>query len=259
MKILVCVKWVPEIDAVETQREYNAETLTPAHWPHRMNRYDEYALEAALQIRACEPDTRIDALTVGPPEVEPVLKRAMGMGADNGIHIVYPQPGLVSPLVVAALLSGATSAAGYDLILCGIQSEDLMQGVVGPALAENLDIPAVTAVIAMCWRSEENQWRVEREIEEGRREVMALSPPALFSIQSGINRPRYPSLSNLLRANRRGVQCIPAADLDIPSRRQRVVRLVHPVQMRAAKMLKGSPEQKAVELAGIFRAKGFLK
>ena len=121
---------------------------------------------------------------------------------DHGTHIITPTDGFVDPSILAGWMAGLPEARGADLIFCGAMSEDLMQGQVGPLMAEYLSLPCATAVVQVKIMSAGEGLRVEREIEGGYREAVALELPALLTIQTGINQPRYPSLSNLLRANK---------------------------------------------------------
>jgi len=99
---------------------------------------------------------------------------------------------------------------------------------------------------------------VEREIEGGQRDTLELPLPAVLTIQSGINTPRYPSLSNLLRANKQGLNRIKAADPAPLASRENLVQLVYPHKTRAGRILTGSGEEKAAQLIQIFREKTML-
>ena len=133
-----------------------------------------------------------------------------------------------------------------------------MQGQVGPMLAKQLDLPWATAVIAEKIASDKKTIRVEREIEGGRRERLELRLPAVLTIQSGINTPRYPSLSNLLRANRLKLERIFAIDLSTPASHENLVQIVYPLKSRAGMVLQGSKKDKATELVRILREKALL-
>ncbi len=258
MRILVCVKQVPETDAV-------IEIDDDSRWAHaggaedlRMNRYDEPAVEEALRIREAFPDTTIDIISVGPPRWEAVVKRAIGMGANSGIHIVTEKEGYLDPFFVASWIAAWAQNNGYDLILAGVMSEDTLQGLVGTLIAENLSLPCATAVIFERLFPEKNQVYVEREIEGGFREQLELKLPAVLTIQTGINTPRYPSLSNLLRANNMELITIDAAKLEQPPARQDVIRVAYPQKSRDGIFLKGSQKEKAVKLLQILYEKSFI-
>ena len=145
MKLLVCVKQIPDPDAP-------AGVNADGRWVEIdggafvMNRFDCFALEEALRIREEIPETRIDVVSVGPERVETVLRRALGMGADHGIHILTECDGYLSPFATATWIAAHVRACHYDLILTGIMSGDDMNGQVGPLIAEMLHLPCATSV-----------------------------------------------------------------------------------------------------------------
>ncbi|MBI9082051.1 MAG: electron transfer flavoprotein subunit beta/FixA family protein [Desulfobacterales bacterium] len=260
MKILVCIKQVPDPEsafAVDPEApRLDANTIGDL----QMNRFDAYALEAALRLRESGIEIRIDAVTVGPKRCGDVLKRAVGMGADRAFHLLDEfEANADDPQWIAWAIASWARQEAYDLVLAGVISEDRMQGVTGPALAALLDLPCATAVAAFQLSTEKKIVRAEREIEEGNRDIVELDLPAVLTIQSGIHTPRYPSLSNLLRAGRQPPQCIQTAPQVMPQPKQSVVLMNHPQRTRHGRKLGGSPEQKAAELLALFRARGLLK
>ncbi len=256
MKILVCVKQVPDSESV-IEIAASGEWIAEDGLVFRMNRFDEYAVEEALVIRDAFPGSTVTALTVGPKRAESTARRAMEMGADRGVRIPLETPGYASPMAVASLIAAHARGEGYDLILCGAMAEDDMQAQVGPLLAEMLDIPSATSVIAAAV-SGDAAIRVEREIEGGARETMELLLPALVSVQPGINRPRYPSLSNVLRAK---AQPITGETRDITVNvdvLERLTRLRLPDRSSRCELLAGNAAGKAEALLAILSAKSLL-
>jgi electron transfer flavoprotein beta subunit len=224
-----------------------------------MNRYDESAVEEALRIKESFSDTIVDIISVGPPHSETIVKRAIGMGADKGIHIVTETRDYIDPFLVASWISTLAGKGKYDLILTGAMSEDAMHGLVGPLIAENLTLPCATVVIFQRLLPETNRIYVEREIEGGFREQLELMLPAVLAIQTGINTPRYPSLSNLMRANKMELEAFEAANLQKPLHRQEIVGMGYPEKSRAGIFLKGSQDQKAAQLIKILHEKSFIQ
>ena len=216
MKIIVCVKQVPE---AETQVQIDADgrwVTLGAGTEFRMNRFDECAVEAAVQIKRKFADTHIHILSIGPQRAEAVIRRSIGMGADDGTHILTAKEGFVEPFRIATWLATCPQAQSADLILCGAMSEDLMQGQVGPLLAATLSLPCTTSVVDISINPENEQVNVAREIEGGYRQTLVLNLPAVLTIQTGINQPRYPALSKLLRANRLPLEVLQADQLEQP-------------------------------------------
>lgn len=258
LNILVCVKQVPESEAVVAIDEDARWVTVGGASTFRMNRFDECAVEAAVQIKERFPGTSIHVLSVGPERSEAVIRRAIGMGADHGTHIIIPTGGFVDPPILAGWMASVGEASAADLILCGAMSEDLMQGQVGPLMAEYLSLPCTTNVVHVKILPADEGVQVGREIEGGYRETVALRLPALLTIQTGINRPRYPSLSNLLRANRLKLNTLHRDVTKSPAPLQGVKQVTLPRKLRNGVFLDGSASQKADQLLTILSERSFL-
>ena len=258
MNILVCVKQVPESEAVVTIDKDAGWVTIHDTSAFRMNHFDECAVETAVQIKEAFPGTTIHVLSVGPERSETVIRRAIGMGADHGTHMVTPGDDFVDPSILAGWMASLSESSDADLILCGAMSEDMMQGQVGPLMAEVLSLPCATAVVHVKLMPTGEGVHVEREIEGGYREAVALRFPALLTIQTGINRPRYPSLSNLLRANRMTLKTLHADEMDAPRPLQAVKQVTPPRKLRASVFLEGSSEQKAEQLIKILSHRSLI-
>lgn len=258
MKILVCVKQVPESDAPIRIDAEAGWIQTADISGFKMNRLDEFAIEEAVLIKEAAGHTIIDAVTVGPARSADVIKRSIGMGVDSGIHILTQSEKYQSSFEIAARIAEYARDRHYDLVLTGAMSEDNMQGQVGPMIAGRLGLPWATSVILEKIAADKKTVYVEREIEGGSRAALELPLPAVLTIQSGINTPRYPSLSNLLRANRMALEIIQAGDLAQVSPPEVVVQIAYPQKTRSGKVLKGTGEEKAVQLVRILREKALL-
>lgn len=258
MKILVCIKQVCESDSPIEIDEQAGWIRMDAITGYKMNRLDEFAVEEAVLLKESHPDTTIDAITVGPDRSAEVIKRAIGMGADHGIHVVSNPESHFSPYAIASRISDYAGGKHYDLIFTGAMSEDHMQGQVGPMIAACLALPWATAVIRQQIATDNKSICIEREIEGGSRDTLQLELPAVLTIQSGINTPRYPSLSNLLRANKQKLERIRAGDPTQPALRESIVRLAYPEKSRSGTFLEGSQQEKANRLLGLLRERALL-
>jgi len=264
LKVLVCIKQVPDMDAPAEPDESGLGVTVGGRPLWRMNRYDEYALEEALRIREARPGTAISAISVGPGRAAQVLKRALELGADEGIHIATDgAPGretdgerMRPPLETAGLIASWARARRFDLILTGVLAEDDLFGQVGPLVAALLDVPCATSVMAL--QLLENRIRVERELEGGAREAFSILLPALVAVQSGINRPRYPALSHVLRARSQPLVKIRAEDLPRAAPRERILRLLVPEATPKGAILPGTPSEKADQLVLALHQRGLL-
>jgi electron transfer flavoprotein beta subunit len=258
MKILVCVKWVWDPLAVP-QVSSVAELLDPkSPLRFQISRYDEYALEEALRIGECYAGSQVDAITVGPAASSGVLTRAMSLGAHHGAIILSSPQESSDAATVASRIAAYARPKAYDLIFTGVMSEDLMQGQVGPMLAAFLSISCATAVIKLEMSSENKSVIAERELEGGVFESFELSLPAVLTIQSGINVPRYPALSNKLRAMKYPFEQIDGSALGPSVNRQEWVSLSRPQRSRSGRILEGSVRGKAQELVNILRKRVVL-
>ena len=259
MKILVCVKQVPESENPILIDDDNIWIQSDQIGEFKMNRLDEFAVEEALVIKGAFGDTEIDALSAGPDRVAEVIKRSIGMGADDGVHIdTGPGERYHSSFEIAAWIAEYARSEAYDLIITGAMSEDNMQGQVGPMIARQLGLPCATAVIFEKIAPDQTAVYVEREIEDGHRDTLELSLPAVLTVQSGINTPRYPSLSNLLRANKQELKRVKSANLVQPAARENLVEIVYPHKTRAGTVLKGTQQEKAIQLIRILRERALL-
>ncbi|MEW6666419.1 MAG: electron transfer flavoprotein subunit beta/FixA family protein [Thermodesulfobacteriota bacterium] len=258
MKILVCIKQVPDsAESLAVDEGTGVLSCLPST-VFRMNRFDEFALEEALLIREHLPGTRVDVLSLGPERVSAGIQRALGMGADHGIHILDRTEGYVSPFTVASLIAACVAARNYELIMTGVMAEDTLAAQTGQLIAALLDLPCATSVIQEDLRPERGEILVEREIEGGSRQTKLLKLPAVLTIQPGINLPRYPSFSKVMRAQTYPQELIGADGLAIPEPREarRGVRI--PEAAAPGVFLEGSPREKARKLIGILHEKSLL-
>lgn len=251
MKILVCVKQVS--DSAETLRinktatwiEYAEKTV------FRMNRYDEYALEEALRIAERYPDAVIDVLSVGTERVRSTIRRALGMGAHHGIHIMRDEEGYVSAFERASLISSVARNRNYDLILTGVMAEDDMEAQTGGLTAAMLSYACATNVLFQKSTNCPVEIYVEREIEGGGRECLTLKLPAVLTIQSGINTPRYPTLSHMLKARTAELDIIDACALGAIRLPGVLEKIALTPQGGKGEIIEGSPSGKAEKLLEI--------
>lgn len=271
MKILVCIKQILTSEiCLDGSREWISKGGNPTF---AINRFDENALEEALLLKEqikerFGAESSVDVISAGGKNTAESIKRAMGMGADNGIHIITEDSGYVSATLTASRIAtminrnGEFPFSGYDLILTGIMSEDLMQAQVGPMVAEHLKIPSITSVVHTGVNGQMNQITVQRELEGGVRQNVKVKLPALLTIQAGINQPRYPSLSNILRANKREIISCRVKDLfpdetSTPDPLQ-LLKLEYPEKKREGRLLNGSTREKAAELMAILKHRGVI-
>lgn len=258
MKILVCIKQVPDPNTQVTMDPPSVWFKTDEQTEFCLNRFDECAIEEALLMREAHGNITVDVISIGPPRASAVVKRAMGMGCDHGIHILTHTEDFLSPFVTAGWIAALAGGKKYDLIFTGMLSEDLMQGQVGVMVSELLDWPCAMSVVHERLGPKQGKIEATREMEGGARQHLEIQLPAVLAIQTGINQPRYPSLSNLLKANRYKIETVDSASFPFVAPRQNVVETSHSPKTRTGRFLTGNLDEKALELYRILNKRGVL-
>ena len=209
MKILVFVKQVPDTDDVKLDPKTG--NLRRDGVKSMMNPLDANAVEAALQLREKHGGT-VTVVTMGLPMAEETLKKALGMGCDDA-YLLSDRPfGGADTLATAYVLSkAAEKIGGYDLILFGRHAVDGDTAQTGPAVAAFLGIPQVTLASSI---EVDNGWVVcDRLLGETRQRVRAKLPAAV-TVCGEINKPRYATPINIMRAQKKPRTTWTAADLE---------------------------------------------
>ena len=254
MRILVCVKSVPETESsFRVNREGNA--YDDSGLKFKVNEYDLCAVEEAVRIKERLGDARITIVSVGPKRVEEQIKKAMGLGAGYGVRIDESAAPAQDALSIASLIAAWARPQQFDLVLAGVMSEDLQRCQVGPMLAQILDLPCATTVVKMDFSKSRKKIICERELEGGTRERVELSLPALVTIQSGINIPRYGSLSNVLRVKKMEIPVVPASELGKARSSEKILRASISAPASACEFLDGNLNEVADELIGKIRSR----
>lgn len=263
MEILVCVKRVPDTSENEIELSSAGNDIERDDLVYSINEPDNYAVEEALQIVSRVGGT-VSVVTVGAEEDEEVLRREMAMGATRGILLTDPQFGGLDGRGIASILKACVQKGKYDLILTGVQAED-GAAQVGGMLAAMLDYPFASLVTSI-ETLDDSKLKITREIEGGNREVSEIDLPCVLSIQTGINEPRYVGMKGI-----RAVQSIPiptygGADLGLTPAETgvaaaKITRIDYfvPALGKGARVLSGSREENAREVADLVAAKGGLR
>jgi electron transfer flavoprotein beta subunit len=185
-------------------------------------------------------------VTVGDEEAEVALRRCLAMGADRAIR-VDSEP--LDPISTARALAPVVAAESPDLVLAGVQSADSVQGSTGTALAELVGLPRVAVVTRLEWNGS-GPATVDRELEGGLVDVVEVDTPALLTIQTGINQPRYANLRAIKQADREEIAVV-AAETGEPA--YRIRRMFTPRRGEGAQLLDGGPAQVAERILEIVR------
>lgn len=240
MDIIVCLKRVPDTGA-RLEIERDSLEVKP-DFPWILNPYDEFAVEEAVRIKE-RYGGKVTLINAGPEEGEEILKKGIAMGADNAFCIKDPRLKGLDEVGIAKALSAVISRIPFDIILCGKQSTDSDAGVVGAALSGLLNIPLVSAIKRLNLFPEEKRAEAFREVEWGT-EVAACPLPALFTTHKGLNEPRYPALSGIMRAKRQEIHYLDLNSIGIEpgglfNRNFKRERLSYPLLRRKGIILNG--------------------
>ena len=188
-------------------------------------------------------------VSVGDDEVEDGMRRCLAMGADRAIRVESGER--LDAISIARALAPVVEAEKPDLVLTGVQSSDSVQAATGTALAELLGLPRVAVVTKLSWDGSAATATVHRELEGGLVDVVEVDMPALLTIQTGINEPRYATLRAIKQAEQKEIDVREAADGGEPA--YRVRRMFVPPKGEGAEMLNGSPAAVAERISGIVK------
>jgi electron transfer flavoprotein beta subunit len=214
MKIVSCIKPVPD-PASRLVINENKTWIKDQDLTFVASEADNYALEEALRLKE-KHGGEVVVLSMGGEEAARVLRSGLAMGADRAIHLLDPKfRGSDEFATAKALAKAIEKDGGADLLLAGVQSDDLGTGMTGTMTAEFLGCPHATVVVGVEVGPDEKSLKVRRELEGGIIETVELSMPAALTIQFGINQPRYASLKGIMAAKKKEFKVWSAADLEL--------------------------------------------
>lgn len=253
MKILVCIKQVPDM---ESRFKENAGKTwyedTNLAW--RMNEYDEYAVEQAVQLKEQLGDApEVTVLCIGPERVGETIKKALAMGCDRGVHIQDPAPQTKDPWQIASVIASYAKGKEFDIIFTGMQSQDRGSSQVGVIVAELLGYPCATTLVGFSY--DNGCITARRELEGGMKGVVKLSTPALVTCQLGLNIPRYPTLPNIMKAKKKEVEAIAVTDLLKEESLANTISFHHPAKKGCGMVIEGEVGPLVEQLVEILKEK----
>jgi electron transfer flavoprotein beta subunit len=250
VKLVVCVKQVGSLgDEVEFTDDERA--VDPDYLDYGLNEWDSYATEEAVQLKEAAGDGEVVVVSVGDEEAEDAMRRCLAMGADRAIRIEGESVPVGDPITTARALAGVVEREAADLVLCGVQSSDAVQGATGVALAELLGLPRVAVAKRIDLQS--GKAFVHRELEGGMIDVTEVDTPAVFTIQTGINEPRYATLRAIKQAEQKDIEVVEPGDLGGPA--ARVTRMFVPPKGEGAEMLGKDPADVAQRIKQLVEEK----
>jgi electron transfer flavoprotein beta subunit len=249
VKIIVAVKQVPARDS-SVRIAAGAKWIDSDDLTFEINEPDAYALETALVLK----DTHggeVVILCAGPPRAATTIREAIAKGADRGIHVECDGLESLDTLAVARMLAGAVREENADLILTGLQSDDIGSGQTGVVMAEILGIPHATIIMEV--EAGERSVRVKRELEDGWFQWWEMPLPVLLTIQSGISKLRYATLMGIKKAKTKEIRIV-KAETPVKPPTVSLDRVYVPEKKKQTRLIAGDAVQAAAELVEVLRS-----
>ena len=257
MKIVVCIKQVPERDA-RLRIDADGASIVEADVATEINESDQYALEAGLRL-AEDEGGEVVVTCLGSERAEEAIRRALAMGAARAIHLADPTLQGGDAGATARALAAAIGPEQPDLVLTGLQSDDAGWAQTGVILAARLGWPSATLIMEI-EPPKDGRIKVKRELEGGWFQWVTLPLPAVLTIQSGINTVRYATLKGIMGAKKKEIRKVAAADLEADAgrlgkagRKIEVTRLYVPEKTKGAELIDGDAATAAATLVDKLR------
>lgn len=260
MNIIVCIKRVPDTADADITIDKSGKDIDKGGLAFDLNEWDSYAIEEAILLKEKLGGT-VTVFSVGGEDSNESLRKCLAMGADDAVRLSDPAFAGSDGFVTARILAEAIRKRPYDLILTGTQAEDDGYGQVGVVMAEMLSIPHVSIVNRI--DAEEKKIKAHRELEGGLEEVVEVDLPALLTIQTGINEPRYVSIMGIRKVAKKEIKTLGTADLNLKSEEVgfagsdiQLDKVFLPPVGEGAELLAGKPEEIAQKVFDILKEKG---
>jgi electron transfer flavoprotein beta subunit len=262
MDVIVCVKHVPETAEADLKISGNAKSIEKTGLVFDINEWDDYGVEEAVRLKEKFGGT-VTAVTVGSAEADSTLRKCLARGADKGLRLTDPKFEGSDGYAIAKILAKAIKTLPFNVIITGAQASDDGNAVVGPILAKLLGVPHVTMVKKL--EVNDQVARVKRELEGSLEEIVDVKLPAVISVQTGINEPRYVSIMGIRKAMQKEIKIMGLTDLGLAENEVgeagswlKVDKMYVPPVEKQAEFLKGSPDEVAARIAEILKSKGLI-
>lgn len=258
MKILVTVS---EAVAVDDDFDISGTGIDERYLTYDLNEWDNYAVEEAVQISEARDDVEVVTVTVGPERTDEVVRQALAKGADRAVRVwddALADADVLDPASKAELVAAVAREEDPDLVLTGVQSGDYAFGATGVSLAAELEYEWAAVVNTL--DVADGTASVHRELEGGLEELTDVELPAVLTIQTGINDPRYASLRGIRQAQNKPLDVKSLDDIglaveDLPLSLT-LSSLYEPETEGEATLFEGGADETAGELADLLRERG---
>ena len=217
-----------------------------------INPYDEYAVEQAILLKE-QQGAEVTVVSAGPARAEEALRTAVAVGADNAI-LIDDESLNGDEYTISKVLAAIAQKESYDLILAGHMSVDDGAAQIGPRVAELLGIPHISTITGLTIDGQTA--RAEKDVE-GDLETIEVQLPALLTAQQGLNEPRYPTLPGIMKAKKKPIERVTAADLGIDvaaiGSKTETLTLNLPQKKSGGRILEGELHEQTTELVNLLR------
>lgn len=262
LDIIVCVKHVPETAEAEIKIDASGRAIEKTGLVFDINEWDDYALEEAVRIKEKHGGT-VTAVTVGSEDADRTLRKCLARGADKAVRLADAKFEGSDGYAIAKILHSAIKGLPCDLVLTGALAGDDGYTIVGPILAEMLEIPHATMIKKI--ELGDHVANVNRELEGGLQEIVEVKLPAVLTVQTGINEPRYVSILGIRKAMKKEIKILGLADIGLSENDVgeagswiKIERMFVPPVEKQAEFIKGTPEEVAAKIAEIIKSRGLI-
>ncbi len=253
MKILVCTKLVPDTSESDVSIDKTGKDIATNGLKFDINEADNYAVEEAILTREAK-EGEVDVLCMAPQSADVVIRMALAKGCERALRIEDPRVNVRNPLQAAKVRAAAAEGLASGLIFTGWMSSDDKNMSVGAALAEELGMNHAAMVKHV--EIGDGKVTVQRELEGGLLEVSEVALPAVLSVQTGINTPRYAPVRELRKVMKKELKVVNLDDIGVDENqvneagsKVELLKLYYPEVISNAEMIEGTPEEKAEQIA----------
>ncbi len=262
MQLVVCAKQVPaSMEDIELTEDGKVDD---EYIDYDINDWDNYALEAAVQLKE-EYEGTVTLVTIGPERYDEMIRMCFAKNADEAIRIYDSALEGSDTFAKAEVLADVVEDIDPDLVFTGLQSGDKAHAQLGVAMAQLLDLPHACMVTELDYDPDSEEAVLNRELEGGLEEKIEMETPAVLSIQTGINEPRYASVMGIRKARDKEIKEYSLDDLDVDESDvgeegslTRVEKLYEPPAGEMAEIFEGAPDEEAEQLAETLDKKGLV-
>jgi len=247
MKITVCIKQVPDVNAPIQIK--NGQLIQDSN-RNILNAYDASAVEAALVLQEDHGIDHVEVVLIGPEKAKETIRKALAMGADKGTHIITEDENSFDSFAYAQLLAGYFMDREYDYIFCGKQSQDTDSGLTGSMLAEFLGLPYTTNAVGL--EMSDGALTAKRQGDSGQ-EIIEIPSPGVVTCSNDMNDPRIPSLKGIMQSKRKPIDTISVTDLGVDlseeSTKSRINSYEEKPERKAGEKFEGESDEIARKVA----------